>query len=224
MLDTSYRNTRARVHSLIAGLADHQLRAPVPATPDWTVHDLLAHLAGGAADAVAGRLDGAPGTEWTARHVAERRNRPIGELLDEWEAVGPVVEAHLASQPFTGANSAADALCHEADLHEALGLPRPGRDHWQPFLDAMGHLPGRGLRDTATLLIRDELGQQWRGGSGESVITLHADGYELFRGLFSRRSRRQIAAWDWSAAPTAQLMDDFGVFGYRDDDQPIPVR
>lgn len=223
MLDAIYRAARGRITTLAGGLGEDQLRIPAPATPSWTVHDLLAHLVGGAADAAGGRVDGAPGTEWTARHVAERRNRPIDELLDEWEVVGPTVEASLAGRPFSGANSAADALCHEADLHEALGLPRPDREHWQPFLDAMGHLPGRRLRDTATLLIHDELGQEWRGGSGESVILLRADGYELLRGLYSRRSRRQIAAWDWSPAPTAQLLDGFGVFGHRDDDQPVPA-
>ena len=72
-------------------------------------------------------------------------------------------------------------------------------------------------------LISDELGQQWRCGTGETVITLRADGYELMRALFSRRSRRQIAAWDWSPEPSEQLVDGFGAFGHRDDDQPIPA-
>lgn len=223
MLDAIYRDARGRITTLAAGLDADQLSITVPATPGWTVHEVLAHLAGGAADAAAGRLDGVPGESWTARHVAERRTRPVAELLAEWEAAAPAVEAGLAGQQFVGPNLAADAICHEADLHEALGLPRTDRDHWQPLLDVMGHLPGRRLRDTATLLIRDELGQEWRCGTGEAVITLRADGYELLRGLFTRRSRRQIAAWDWTPAPTAQLLDGFGAFGHRDDDQPIPT-
>lgn len=88
----------------------------------------------------------------------------------------------------------------------------------------MVYFPGRRLRDTGTLVISDEHGQEWRCGSGESVTVLRADGYELLRGVFSRRSRRQIAAWDWSPEPSAQLVEGFGAFGYRDDDQPIPVR
>ncbi|MEB3052500.1 maleylpyruvate isomerase family mycothiol-dependent enzyme [Mycolicibacter sp. MYC123] len=223
MLDVTYRNARARIAALAAGLTDTQLATPVPATPSWTVHELLAHLAGGAADAAANRLDGAPGASWTARHVAERRTRPVAELIAEWEADAPAVEAALVGQKFDGPNLAADAICHEADLHEALGLARTDREHWQPLLDVMGRLPGRRLRDTATLLISDELGQQWRCGTGETVITLRADGYELMRALFSRRSRRQIAAWDWSPEPSEQLVDGFGAFGHRDDDQPIPA-
>ena len=203
MLDVIYRDARCRLTDLYSGLGDHQLRTPVPATPGWTAHDLLAHLAGGAADVLAGRLDGAPGDEWTARHVAERRGRPAAALLAEWAHAAPAVEATLPAE-HTGPNLAADATCHEADLHEALGLGRTARQHWQPFLDVMGRLPGRVLRDTATLLITDEHGQQWRCGSGQSVSELHVDGYELLRGLFSRRSRRQIAGWD-------------------DDDQPVPA-
>lgn len=222
MLDAIYRAARGRISTLAAGLTDDQLRIPVPATPGWSVHDVLAHLAGGAADVLAQRLDGAPGEYWTARHVAERRERTVGDLLDEWEHASPAAEASLPER-FTGPNLAADVICHEGDLCEALGLPRTDREHWQPFLDVLGRLPGKLLGDTATLVISDELGQQWRCGSGESVTTLRADGYELMRGLFSRRSRNQIAGWDWSPEPSAQLVDSFGVFGHRDDDQPIPV-
>lgn len=222
MLDHSYRAARARITTLARGLGDHQLRTPVPATPGWTAHDVLAHLAGGAADVLAGRLDGAPGDTWTARHVAERRGRPVEELLDEWERAAPAVESSLPKQ-HTGPNLAADAICHEADLHEALGLPRTDREHWQPFLDVMGNFPGRRLGDSATLLLVDELGQEWRCGSGASVTVVRVDGYELLRAVFSRRSRRQIAGWDWSPEPLDQVVDGFGAFGPRDDDQPIPT-
>ena len=42
--------------------------------------------------------------------------------------------------------------------------------------------------------------------------------YELFRALFSRRSRGQIAAWAGDAVDPDQVC----VFGARDDDQPVP--
>lgn len=159
MLDAVYRAARGRIGTLADGLTADQLGIPVPATPGWTVHDVLAHLVGGAADAAANRLDGAPGESWTARHVAERRRRAVADLLDEWEHAAPAAEAGLPDQ-FTGPNLAADVICHEGDLREALGLPRTDREHWQPFLDVLGHLPSRRLRDTATLVISDELGKE----------------------------------------------------------------
>ena len=102
MFDVVYRDARGRLTRLVGALTGEQLRTPVPATSAWTVHELVAHLVGGAADTASGRLDGAPGDEWTARHVAERRQRPVGELLAEWALVGPTVELSL-----TGVMSAA---------------------------------------------------------------------------------------------------------------------
>jgi len=88
MLDVVYRDARGRLTKLAGVLTAEQLRTPVPGTSAWTVHELVAHLVGGAADNASGRLDGAPGAEWTARHVAERRQRPVRELLAEWDLVG----------------------------------------------------------------------------------------------------------------------------------------
>lgn len=89
MFDVVYRNARGRLAELAQGLSAEQLHTPVAATPEWTVHELFAHLVGGAADVASGRLDGLPGDEWTARHVGERRHRSVSELLAEWDLVGP---------------------------------------------------------------------------------------------------------------------------------------
>jgi uncharacterized protein (TIGR03083 family) len=223
MLEVIYRKARARVAELVVTLSDEQLQAPIPATPRWTAHELLAHLVGCAADAASGRVDGAPGDQWTARHVAERRRHSVDELLDEWARVGPAAECTLTEEQIFGPNVAADAICHESDLHEALGLPRVDREYWQPFLDVMMLFVRKQLRDSATLLIRDEEGQQWSCGSGEPTTLLRADGYELLRAAHSRRSRRQIAAWDWTPTPVEQVIELFGFFGPRHDDQPIPT-
>ena len=53
------------------------------------------------------------------------------------------------------------------------------------------------------------------GGGGPEVTV---PPYELFRALFSRRSRGQIAAWAGDAVDPDQVC----VFGARDDDQPVP--
>lgn len=222
MLDMIYRKARARVADLAATLSNEQLQAPVPATPRWTAHELLAHLVGCAADAASGRVDGAPGDQWTARHVEERRRHSVGELLVEWEGVGLAAESTLTEEQIFGPNMAADVICHEADLHEALGLPRVDREHWQPFLEVMMLYLRRQLRYGTTVLIRDDEGHQWSCGSGEPTTLLRADGYELLRATHSRRSRRQIAAWDWTPSAVEQMIERFGFFGPRDDDQPIP--
>ncbi len=222
MVEGVYRDARHRLAGLVAELTQLQLQVPVPATPAWTVHELVAHLVGGAADVASGRLDGAPGAGWTARHVGERKGQPVGELLAAWERVGPVVERGLAGEAPRGPNLAWDLLCHEGDLHEALGLARPDRQHWQAALETTMGLVGRRLRQPGTLVICDEQGQQWVCGLGEPSTLLTADGYELLRGAFSRRSQQQIAAWNWSPAPP-KLLRRFGLLGAYQDDQPLPV-
>ncbi|HEX5144490.1 MAG TPA: maleylpyruvate isomerase family mycothiol-dependent enzyme [Mycobacterium sp.] len=223
ILVTAYQGARRRITELAEGLREDQLRLPVPATPGWTVHELLAHLAGGSADAVSGRLDAVASDQWTARHVGERRHLPVGELLAEWNRNGPTAEAGMSDESALGPNLAADALCHEADLREALGLSRVDREHWQPFLDLMMRFLGRQFRDQTALLISDDTGRQWSCGSGEPAIRLHADGYELLRATYGRRSRRQIAGWNWTPEPAAHIIEGFSYFGPRDDDQPVPV-
>jgi uncharacterized protein (TIGR03083 family) len=224
MLAMTYRTARGRVNELAATLSDDQLHVQVPATPRWTVHELLAHLVGCASDAVSGRLDAVTSDQWTARHVRERRRNSVGELMAEWDRISAAADAGLTDDQLYGPNLAIDTICHEADLHEALGLPRVDREHWQPFLDVTMLYLGRQLRRSTTLLIVDDQDQQWSCGSGEPMTLLRADGYELLRANLSRRSLSQIAAWEWTPAPTEEMLHGFGVFGTRVDDQPIPAR
>jgi len=49
-----YRANIDAVTGLAEGLSTEELSTRVPATPDWTVHDVLAHLAGSPADALSG--------------------------------------------------------------------------------------------------------------------------------------------------------------------------
>lgn len=67
----------------MAGAQDAIARK-VPACPEWTIKDVIAHLAGLAADWRAGNLAGYSGDASTARQVAERRDRSIDDLLAEW--------------------------------------------------------------------------------------------------------------------------------------------
>jgi uncharacterized protein (TIGR03083 family) len=221
VFDVLYRDARQRLTDIAGTLSADQLNGRVAATPAWTVHDLLAHLVGGAADVTAGRVDGIPGERWTARHVSERRARSVGELVDEWERVGPTIEASLV-RVGRGPHLGLDIVCHESDLRETLGLCRLDRSQWEPLLGNMVRTVAHQLDQPGTLMVSDECGNQWSFGSGQPTTRLRIDGYELVRATFSRRSQRQIANWDWDPLP-ADKLTRVGVFGPRDDDQPIPV-
>ena len=194
-----YRANAEALAGLAQGLAEEQCRVHVPATPAWTVHDLYAHLAGGPADALTGRMDGAPGPEWTARHVAERAPLPLADLVAELLGNVDAVAASVDGNPAPAL--VWDIAVHHTDLHEALGLGRAPDELWRPVLDA--------LRPRMLAGVADE-------------VTVDAPPYELFRGLFSRRSRRQMRAW-FAPVPDDDELDALTVFGPRPDDQPQPA-
>lgn len=191
-----YRANAEAVAALAHDLSVEQLATMVPATPAWTAHDVLAHLAGGPADAVTGRMDGAPGPEWTARHVAERAQLPAADLAEEMLSHQGAVIASTVGNPRPAI--VWDIAVHHADLHEAFGLGTPPEPLWQPV-----------LAQVAPMML--------------GRIGVDADGvapYELFRGLFSRRSRAQLRAWGLPL--TSEQLDVICVFGPREDDQPRP--
>jgi len=190
-----YRANIAAVTSLAEGLSDDQLTARVPASPEWSVREVLAHLAGSPADALSGRMDGAPGPAWTERHVGERAapttDHIVAELRGSIDAV--VTSLDGSDRPALVWNAAV----HHADLHEALGKGAPPPQMWRPVVDAMA--PSLGEYAGALAGVSD---------------------YEKFRMFFSRRSRSQTAAW--GTGLDQETLDGFSIFGPRDDDQPIP--
>ncbi|MGC4109957.1 MAG: maleylpyruvate isomerase N-terminal domain-containing protein [Nocardioides sp.] len=190
-----YRANVDAVTALASGADAETLAHPVPATPVWTVREVLAHLAGSPADVLSGRMDGAPGADWTARHVAERATLSVDDLLAEIRShVDPVVATLEGSdRPALVWNLAV----HHADLHEALGKGAPPAAMWQPVVEAMD--PSLGEHAAAFAGVSD---------------------YERFRMFFSRRSRAQTAAW--GTGLDQDTLDGFALFGPRDDDQPIP--
>ena len=191
-----YRANVDAVSALARTLDAEQLSRVVPATPDWTVHDVLAHLAGSPADLLADRMDGAPSAAWTARHVDERAARSVDELVAELQGSVDAVIATLE-----GNDSPAivwNCAVHHADLHEALGKGAPPEAMWRPVLEAIA--------------------PRMLGESAEAVGEV--PDYELFRAFFSRRSRTQMTGWGTTLDPAR--LDELCIFGPRDDDQPVP--
>jgi uncharacterized protein (TIGR03083 family) len=207
-----YRDHVVAVTALADDLTDDDLATTVPATPAWTVRDVIAHLAGCPADIVTGRMDGAPTPEWTARHVSERIGLTVADLVAEIHEHQEALIAAVADRPRPA--PIWDIAVHHADLQEALGRGELPLALWRPVLDAAAQMM-LGERPVTVRTDPDDAGYG-AVGTGSSVLTVPA--YELWRALFSRRSRRQIAAW----AGHALSADDICVFGPRDDDQPVP--
>jgi uncharacterized protein (TIGR03083 family) len=121
-LGTVYERGRRRIMDLVADLDDRAAATPVPACPAWSVHDVVAHLSGVCADILAGNVAGAATEPWTAAQVDARRERSFGEILAEWDDVGPQVAAFADDFPGRLGNQfITDVTVHEHDLRGTLG-------------------------------------------------------------------------------------------------------
>ena len=191
-----YGQTRVRVSELV-GNADGD--APVPACPEWTVKDVLAHLSGVCADILGGRLDGVATDPWTARQVGERRDWSVEKILAEWSTNAPQCEE--LSQHFpNGADIQwmSDCITHEHDIRGALG--KPGARDFHGIKLGLRWLVAALASDipTAFTITTDE-GDELVCGSGEIAGGVRAPRFEMVRALTGRRSRDQIAGFDWNA-------------------------
>lgn len=223
----AYEDGLHRLRGLLGGLSPGQSSAIVPACPEWTVRDLLAHLAGVAEDAVAGAffsgaLDAwrddrvaAEREEWTAGQVAARRDDDAAVLLAALQHHGDALVRALRSgdgpaaqaPTWLVASPAADLSVHLEDLAEAVGAPaltdtlavREGFVSYRWWLSS--RLDSRSL--PGLRLVAGE--QSWTLGTGEPVATVAADRYELFRMITGRRTADQIRSLRWDGDPTPFL-------------------
>ena len=180
---------------------------------------MLSHVAGIPDDAFAGRMEGAPGEEWTAAQVERNRELPVDELLDRWaqQASGfaEVIESMGETRP------PFDLHSHEHDLRKALGRPG-GRSN--VIVETAGFrlasVGGAGVRVTVEL------------DDGRVVVSGDADGvpgvvlrdvsvFELFRSRLGRRSREQVRGYDWtgSDADVDAVLERWFNFG----PSPLPI-
>ena len=196
-----YAAGRSRIRSLLANCTPEEAATVVPTCPDWTVHDLCAHLAG-VSGALVGRDN--PGTDtqaWVDGHVQARADRSVVEILDEWDVVGPGFEAIMRKVPRAFGGLIYDVVAHEHDLRGALMRPgdRDTEGVWASLevlvatisgdLAAQGPVPG-------TLHLRAD-DREWTLGTGAPIAAVATTPWELMRLLGSRRSRSQFLAANW---------------------------
>ena len=176
----------------------------IPACPGWSAHDLVAHLAGGAADHAAGRLDGFPGPAWTGRHIAERTIRPTSTVLAELTALAAETAARCDTRPM-GPNSSWDAYIHERDLAAAFEVePSALDDHGREILRQIGGFLGaRGLVEITVTPAEVHVAVEHY----EATAPAHT----AFDTLTGRG--RPGAQWQWRpTAPTADVLRRLSLF------------
>lgn len=197
-----YDELRRSFSEFVAGLSHEQLSTVVPATPEWTVRDVLAHLVGIPADLNHGRFpDPATPGAWTAEQVEARRGQPVADMAAEWETETPTFMEGLRAFGYSfGSHYLGDLLHHVADVHHALGMTAPRDDEMLVvaldfYLESFDEaLRGAGV-GSVQLRTDDEM---FTAGAGPKVADLEGPRYELCRALGGRRSERQIRNMKWT--------------------------
>ncbi len=232
-LGTVYEETRARIVALVDDIGDRAAR-PLPSCPRWSVHDVLAHMAGSCTDITTGNVQGAATDPWTAAQVDARRDRSVGDIIREWDEVGPQIAALIDDFPGrSGAQIVSDVTVHEQDIRGALA--RPGARHAAgigicfDFLITTVMRPGMTALGLGPLELRAG-GDSWLVGtdgppSGDldswraavfepetlpplpstKVGSVDAEPFELFRAISGRRSADQIRRFEWTVDPEPYL-------------------
>ena len=215
-----YLGVVARVTDLVRAAAQASLDEIVPACPDWTARQVVAHLAGVATDWVAGHFDDYGSDAWAGAQTARFEGWAVDDVLGAWSAAASQF-AELGPSPMGGTPAMwafGDAVVHEADLRPVLAPgTRVPRDAMALGLKAAvarwrGELGSAGVPPLD--MVANDM-RTWRVGDPDAAAqTVTTTGYELFRALFGRRSRAQVEAWDWSGDPAV----------YLDVDLPYPFR
>lgn len=209
-----YAAARARITELVAG-ADPA--TPVPATPGWSLHDVIAHLSGVVEDALTGNMAGAPGDEWTAAQLARRRPMSLAELLDDWATRSPGFEGFLSSPAGASVSAAVfDVSTHECDLRGALGHPATAHDSVAGFIGrsmAEGIVARCEVAGLPPLRLVTPEGDA--AGPEDAEVRLELSRHELLRAALGRRSPEQMRAYAWTGDATEHVAH-LAVFGPRD--------
>ena len=234
-----YDSTRRDLSAFVEGLDEADLHKDVPATPGWSVRDLICHLTGDVDCLLRGEYPreffGAFGepdaveslNRWTSGHVEKRRDTPLEDVLAEWDALTtkellPIVRGER-SWP-AGVPAIADRVLitdlgvHQQDIYGAFGIQR-ARDSAPVKIGSSGYIVTFGLR-----LASDGVGtlrfatpeKEWTAGGEHPDATVRASRFEFFRALSGRRNMDQIRGYEWDGDPEP-FLPYFYLYGLRQD-------
>ena len=216
-LGALYAAARGRITAVLDGAGPEVGSVPCPATPGWTVHDVVAHLRGITGDARVGNLDGVATDPWTAAQVERHRDDPLPRLLLDWAVDAEPFEAFLSGPHGAGAARAViDVHAHEHDICEAIGVRPPLPDAFTSWGLAALVDGFNGRVSTAGLpAVRVATDEGDVVGPADAPVTLAVSRVELFRSMLGRRAAAQVAAFDWRGADPTLYLPHFFVFSPR---------
>lgn len=199
-LAAEYREARRRMTEIGRDLSAADVDTNVAACPAWSVKGLYSHVTGIAVDLGSGNSPKGDTQAWVDRQVAERDERSLSSIIDEWNDAAPAFEAMIEGAPAALWGLTYDLVVHEHDLRTAVGRP--------------GDRSSRGVRVAAELglrLVKGDLakaglpafravidGTEFVVGVGEPELELRASAFDCLRLLGSRRTIDELRVADFT--------------------------
>lgn len=205
-----WTSAQARIIELMAATERGEHPTSVPACPEWSPQDLLAHLVGFAADVTAGDEPDDHNDRWTARQVEARAERSVAELLGEWRGLTTTMQTWIRDN---NSRPIMDITIHEQDLRGALGAT--GGQETDAAAFVRDEFAGRFATAVADLPVIELRGERWHWRSRDDApvaVVVSAPDADLARGLISRRSQAQLRRWTVSGDIDPYL-EHFAVLG-----------
>lgn len=233
-----YDSTRRAILGLLRDRpAEDQDRA-VPATPGWSVRDVVAHLVGDGESILRGDYPRAffeafgddaavvVLNEWTSSHVSARRGRSLEALAREWdELTATLLPTMRGERPwqddlpvFTDRVLITDLGVHQHDIYGAFGI-EDDREGPPVKIGVAGYIATMDWRlrsDGGAAIALEAPGKRWVAGGDEPAATVRAPRFELFRALSGRRNLDQLQDYEWEGDPRPFLRY-FYPYGIRTD-------
>jgi len=196
LYDQLYRESRLRISDLMSSLGPDELSLMTPACPQWSVFDVLAHLADIGVAIATGRAGAPPSDEWTGEQVAARRDRTVTDLVAEWASNSAVVEQTPLQSPLW-LPILHDALSHEADIRGAIDAPAIPADVLAAAFTLIEQYLPRRLHPLGhvRLELDDQVIQLGHPQLAHAETVVATSLFEFWRGWFGRRSLAQLRSW-----------------------------
>ena len=200
-----YHQTMARIIELVSNLSSDDEQLVVQACPDWTVKDLVAHVAGLCEALSQGESTPADTQAWVDQLVADRASQSLSETIKQWKSCAVKFGEVATLSARIAAPITYDLIVHEHDLRHALQLP--GEKDNAAVLIAMSFgalMLEHDLKNLNQGSLHLRCGEyEWQCGPGEVELSLDLTHHfefpiwETLRLTGSRRSHRQLRQYPW---------------------------
>jgi uncharacterized protein (TIGR03083 family) len=239
-LPAAYLETKEHLLPILRELTADQLETKVPFSPEWSVRDVVAHMASEAHALVREAVPeglffldekrrGQRTTvinAWNAGQLERRRYLSLEEILEEWDRDVPLMLEALRGErpfasPYPGQDYVAvvDLAMHTQDIRNLVGRPGDRESAGVGLaLPSFGFVLGQRITEVGLPALELRYDGKTRVlGEGEAGAAVSASRYELVRALANRRSTAQIRAYEWTGDPEPYL-PIIPAYNPRDDD------